>query len=73
MRLDIGRITNPIGLHAILVDMLTDITNVRTAITTLNAKLDLDPQVTATDYAATTNPAALTTLVGDGKSAGTGV
>lgn len=73
MRLDIGRITNSIGLHAILVDLLTDVTNIRTAITDTTAKLDADGDVVDTDYAANADPAALTTLVGDPKSEGTGV
>lgn len=72
MRLDIGRITNPNGLHAILVDFLTDVGMVRAAIIALTAKLDTDGDVGTTTYNAE-NPAALTTLVGDAKITGSGV
>lgn len=41
--------------------VVTDLTALRTAITTLTAQLDADAWVTDTDYAANCDPAALTT------------
>jgi len=46
---------------AILNSLLTDITNIRAAVTAITAKLDADAGVTDTNYAATCDPAALNT------------
>lgn len=48
-------------LKKVLDAMLTDITALRTAIVAITAKLDADATVTDTNYAATCDPAALTT------------
>lgn len=45
----------------VLLAVLADLTALRTAITGITAKLDADGGVTDTNYAATKNPAALTT------------
>lgn len=42
--------------------LLADITAVRAAVLAITAKLDADAGVTDTNYAATCNPAALTTV-----------
>jgi hypothetical protein len=42
-------------------DLVSDLTALRSAITTLTAKLDLDGGVTDTNYATLCNPAALRT------------
>ena len=44
--------------------LLTDLTAVRSAVVAITAKLDADAGVTDTNYAATTDPAALTTTAG---------
>lgn len=48
-------------LMALYNAVLTDLTRLRTAITTLTAKLDADVGVTDTNYATLCNPAALET------------
>lgn len=40
--------------------LVTDATAIRTAVTSITAKLDLDAGVTDTNYASTCNPAAIT-------------
>ena len=62
MRLTKAQVTNPAALAVILNELHDDITAVRAALPGITAKLDLDAGVTATNYAATSNPAAL--LVG---------
>lgn len=48
-------------LKALLDAILVDVTALRTSITGITAKLDLDGGVTGTDYASLHDPAALTT------------
>lgn len=48
-------------LRKMLESIQTDLANLRAAIVAINAKLDLDGGVTGTDFASTTNPAALNT------------
>jgi hypothetical protein len=48
-------------LHLLLTSILTDLTTLRTAVTALTAKMDLDAGVSGTDYASTCDPAALST------------
>lgn len=49
------------NLNDVLDGMQADLDNLRTAITTLTAKLDTDGGVTDTDYASTCDPDALNT------------
>ena len=49
-------------LQFVLNSIVDDLTALRTAITGITAKLDADATVTDTDYAATHDPAALTTI-----------
>lgn len=51
---------NPTALEQVLRGMLTDLTNIRTAIVAITAKLDSDGGVTDTDYH-DSDPAALET------------
>lgn len=46
---------------AVLLDVLADLTALRTAFVALTAKLDADGTIAATDFGSTTNPAALKT------------
>lgn len=48
------------ALRKLLEDVLADNTALRASIVAITAKLDADAGVTDTNYAATTNPAALT-------------
>jgi hypothetical protein len=48
-------------LKALYDALLADLTAIRTSITGITAKLDLDAGVTGTDYASLHDPAALTT------------
>ncbi|MGE0383417.1 MAG: hypothetical protein AB7N65_14205 [Vicinamibacterales bacterium] len=48
-------------IRPLLNAVLADLTALRTAVTAITAKLDADAGVTDTNYAATCNPAALTT------------
>lgn len=48
------------ALRKLLEDLLADNTALRASIVAITAKLDADAGVTDTNYAATTNPAALT-------------
>lgn len=52
--------SNHADTKALLTAMLADITAIRAAVLLITAKLDADAGVTDTNYAATTNPAALT-------------
>lgn len=52
------------SLALVLRDVADDLTALRTAITGITAKLDLDATVTDTNYAALHNPAALKTIKG---------
>lgn len=47
--------------RAVLDSLLADITEIRTAVVGITAQLDADAGVTDTNYAATNDPAALTT------------
>lgn len=47
--------------RALSVSIQADLAALRAAIVAITAKLDLDATVTGTDYASTTNPAALGT------------
>ena len=49
------------NLAAVLDSILDDLTALRASFLLLTAKLDADAGVTDTNYASTTNPAALTT------------
>lgn len=49
-------------MRHVLTNILADITAIRASILLITAKLDADAGVTDTNYASTTNPAALTTL-----------
>ncbi len=55
-----ANLSNHADDKALLTAMLADITALRAAILLITAKLDADAGVTDTNYAATTNPAALT-------------
>lgn len=46
-------------LRTLLANVQTDLANLRAAVVAITAKLDADAGVTDTNYAATTNPAAL--------------
>jgi hypothetical protein len=46
---------------AVLLGVLADLTELRTAFLALTAKLDADGTLAATDFGSTTNPAALLT------------
>ena len=50
------------AVHSATAALLADITALRTALLAVTAKLDADAGVTDTNYAATCNPAALTTV-----------
>jgi len=50
-------------LNAVLDAVVADLTAIRAAVLLITAKLDADGGVTDTNYAATCNPAALTTTV----------
>jgi hypothetical protein len=50
------------NLSIILNALQDDLTAIRTSMLLITAKLDADAGVTGTDYAATTNPAALTLI-----------
>ena len=53
---------NPTALEQVLRDMLTDLTNLRTAVVAITAKLDADDATNLdNDYASTCDPAALET------------
>ena len=55
---------NPTALEQALRDMLTDLTNIRTALVAFTAKLDADITdggASETNYASTCDPAALET------------
>lgn len=58
---DISNSTDNADIAAVLNSLLADITAVRSAVVGITAKLDADGGVTDTNYAATLNPAALTT------------
>ena len=49
-------------MRHVLTNLLADVTAIRASILLITAKLDADGGVTDTNYAATTNPAALTTI-----------
>lgn len=63
-----AQVRNPATLHAILTDLLTDVTAAKTSIATLTAQLDADGGVTGTDFAANCDMPALTTTAGDAKT-----
>jgi hypothetical protein len=48
-------------IRPLLTTILADLTALRAAVVAITAKLDADGGVTDTNYASTTNPAALTT------------
>jgi hypothetical protein len=52
------------NLATVLRDIADDLTALRGSVVAITAKLDLDAGVTDTNYAATTNPAALKTIKG---------
>lgn len=54
---------NTVEVLAVLNSLLADVTAIRAAIPLITAKLDGSGGVTDTDYAATCDPAALTTVV----------
>lgn len=53
-------LTDP-EIKKLLQSVLTDLAVLRASVVAVTAKLDADATVTDTDYAATCNPAALTT------------
>ena len=58
---DISDNIDQAGLDSVLDSLLADVTAIRTAVVGITAKLDADAGITDTDYAATRDPAALTT------------
>lgn len=58
--IDEAQVTQHADNNTLLAAFLTDITAIRTAFTTLTAKLDADSGVGDTNYASTCDPAALT-------------
>ena len=63
-----AQVKNPATLHAILVDLLTDVTAAKASIAGINAKLDADGGVTGTDFASLWDMGTLATVAGDAKT-----
>ncbi len=72
MQLTRAQVQNPAALLVILNELLDDFVAVRAAVPAITAKLDADAALLLTNYAATADPAALTTIREEAKQPGIG-